>query len=423
MLREKVLLLLAEVSVMDSGYNTALLPCGLRVIHRWCPSEVVYCGYEVAAGTRDEAVGSEGLAHFCEHMSFKGTSRRTAMDIINCLEGVGGELNAYTTKDTTVYYAACGRGDLRRAVTLLTDIVFHSIYPEKELDKEIEVVCDEIESFNDSPSELIYDDFENILFAGHPLGHSILGTADTVHSFTPDDVRRFTTRYYVGSNAVFFCYGNVPFDKLCALLERETIPMGQANTAPVAVAEKVVTGETIVREIGSHQAHVMMGRRAYGIHDGRRLPLYLLNNILGGPSMNARLNLSLRERHALVYTVEAMLVSFADTGLWAVYFGCDHKDVRQCSKLVARVLQGIVRRPLSARQLAAAKRQIKGQIALSCDNRESFALDFGKSFLHYGWRRDVSSLCADIDALSADELYAVAQEMFSIDSLTTLVYK
>ncbi len=405
-------------------YNTTTLPNGLRLIHRFADAPIVYCGYQVAAGSRDERRGEEGLAHFCEHMSFKGTTSRSAMQVLNGLEGVGGELNAFTSKDTTVYYAAIQKEHLSRAVRLLTDIVFRSVYPEKAIDKEREVVCDEIESFNDSPAELIYDDFENIIFERHPLGHSILGSQERVRAFTREDLLAFARRYYTPKNVVFFCFGDVSFPKLCRMLEREKVAAesdkrvvhkkGRAVNTPIA--------NEIVRKNGTHQAHVMLGRCAYSIHDKRRLPLYLLNNILGGPSMNARLNLSLRERHALVYTVESSMMNYADTGLWTVYFGCDHKDVELCRALVRKELDRLMSAPLSSRQLAAAKRQIKGQLTLACDNRESFAIDFGKSFLHYGWKKEISSLCRDIDALTAEQLHDVAQELFAPESLTTLIY-
>ncbi|WP_025882301.1 M16 family metallopeptidase [Segatella baroniae] len=408
------------------AYQTFTLDNGLRVIHRPDSSPIVYCGYQINAGTRDEKPGEEGLAHFCEHTTFKGTSRRKAWHVLNGLESVGGDLNAFTTKEDTVYYAAILKEHASRAVDLLTDIVFHSVYPQHELDKEVEVVCDEIESYNDSPSELIFDEFENMIFEGHPLGHNILGTADNVRRFTTVDAQRFTRRHYRPDNAVFFIAGDVDFKKIVRQLQRadwpETPHVPHASVAPNGpFASNPPSSLTVNRN--THQAHVMLGCRAYDIHDDRRMSLYLLNNMLGGPGMNARLNLSLRERHGLVYTVESTMVSYSDTGLWAIYFGCDPHDVKRCMRLVRRELDKVMEKPLSAVQLAKAKKQLKGQIGVACDNRESFALDFGKSFLHYGWEKDISTLFRNIEAITPEGIQQVARELMAPDRLTTLVYQ
>lgn len=410
------------------SYNTVTLPSGLRIIHRPCASPVVYMGYEINAGTRDEAAGEEGLAHFCEHTTFKGTASRSALNILNCLESVGGELNAFTNKEDTVYYAAVLREHVGKAVGLLTDIVFHSTYPQPELDKEVEVICDEIESYNDSPAELIYDDFENLLFRGHPLGHNILGEAQRLRSYTTAHALGFTRRLYKPWQMVFFVDGDVAFERVVRLVGRATADLGAGiepllDTPSTRTALPPYAPQEVEMKKGTHQAHVMVGSRAYDIFDRRRLALYLLNNILGGPGMNARLNLALRERNALVYTVESSLVSYSDTGVWSVYFGCDPHDVARCLRLVRRELDKLMAAPLPPSRLAAAKRQLRGQLAIATDNRESFALDFGKSYLHYGWKKDVAQLVADIDALTAAQLHGVAMEMFCKENLTTLVYR
>jgi predicted Zn-dependent peptidase len=413
-------------------YNTYTLSNGLRVIHLPSTSPVVYCGYEIAAGTRHEMPGDEGLAHFVEHVTFKGTKRRSSLQILNTLERVGGDLNAFTVKEDTVYYAAILKEHLAKAVDVLTDIVFHSTYPQTEIDKEVEVICDEIESYNDTPAELIYDDFENILFEGHPLGHNILGSADRVRQFKTADALRFTRKYYIPMNSVFFAYGDVDFENLVKLLEKQASPqpLQKGTTHPQSLPKggksDVISDSAsnfIIREKQTHQAHVMIGNRAYDIHHPLRIPLYLLNNILGGPGMNARLNISLRERNGLVYTVDSSMVSYSDTGLWAVYFGCDPHDVKRCLRLVRHELDKIIEKPLTDSQLKAAKRQLKGQIGIACDNREQFALDFGKSFLHYGWEKDITSLYSQIDEVTAAQIQQVAQELMSEDRLTTLIYK
>ena len=461
-------------------YNTYTLDNGLRIIHLPSDSQVVYCGYQINAGTRNEEPGEEGLAHFCEHVTFKGTERRKAWHILNCLESVGGDLNAYTNKEGTVYYSAILKEHIARAVDLLSDIVFHSVYPQAEIDKEVEVICDEIESYNDSPAELIYDEFENILFKGSPLGHNILGTAEQVRAFTTEDALRFTQKLYRPDNAIFFAYGDIDFKKLVKLIGKaltddssgklaekgchadfaddadfsgETGDTGFAGARDSEITQMSQApqmtqisrgamdsqgaidsmgsmdpmgspaGQTIVMQKNTHQAHVMIGTRAYDVNDDRRMPLYLLNNMLGGPGMNAKLNLALREHNGLVYTVESTMVSYGDTGTWSIYFGCDEHDVKRCLRLVRKELDKFMQKPLSDTQLKAAKKQIKGQIGVACDNRENFALDFGKSFLHYGWEKNVDRLYEQVDEITAAQIQAVAQELFDKDRLTTLIFK
>ena len=440
-------------------YNTYTLDNGLRIIHLPSDSKVVYCGYQINAGTRNEEPGEEGLAHFCEHVTFKGTERRKAWHILNCLESVGGDLNAYTNKEGTVYYSAILKEHIARAVDLLSDIVFHSVYPQAEIDKEVEVICDEIESYNDSPAELIYDEFENILFKGSPLGHNILGTAEQVRAFKTEDALRFTQMLYRPDNAIFFAYGDIDFKKLVKLLQRaladdksvgklaeEKLPqisqITQISRDENSIAEEKsvssvksvgpknypsvrdeIAGKTIVMQKNTHQAHVMIGTRAYDVNDSRRMPLYLLNNMLGGPGMNAKLNLALREHNGLVYTVESTMVAYGDTGIWSIYFGCDEHDVKRCLRLVRKELDKFMQKPLSEAQLKAAKKQIKGQVGVACDNRENFALDFGKSFLHYGWEKNVDRLYEQVDEITAEQIQAVAKELFDKDRLTTLIFR
>ena len=417
-------------------YNTCTLKNGLRIIHLPSSSQVVYCGDDIAAGTRNELPGEEGLAHFCEHISFKGTARRNALQIINAIEGLGGELNAFTNKEDTVYYAAISKEHFYQVVDVLTDIVFHSQYPQHEIDKEVEVICDEIESYNDSPAELIYDEFENLLFKGHPLGHNILGKAEQLRTYTTADALRFVQRNYRPEQMVFFVYGDIDFKRLISSPKFMDVPSGKAERGeikrglnemidpPICSAPQPPSlGGTYTIEKSTHQAHVMMGCQAYAYNDPRRMALYLLNNILGGPGMNARLNLSLRERHGLVYTVESTMVTYGDTGVWSIYFGCDHHDINRCRRLVRHELDRLMQKPLSQRQLMIAKRQLKGQLAIACDNREQFALDFGRSYLHHGHERNLDALYRRIDALTAEDLQTIACELFAPDHMTTLIFK
>ena len=405
-------------------YNIATLANGLRVIHLPNNSKIAYCGYQIKAGTRNEKPGDEGLAHFCEHVTFKGTQTHTSTAIINKLESVGGDLNAFTNKEDTVFYSAIPVEHFAKAVDVLSDIVFYSIFPQAEIDKEVEVICDEIESYNDSPAELIYDEFENLVFKGHPLGHNILGSADRVRGFATADAMRFTQQYYRPDNAIFFVYGNIDFKRLVKTLEKLTPKQQQESVVDEALV--VANGklpELTILNHDTHQAHVMIGNRAYSATHPLRIPLYLLNNMLGGPGMNARLNVILRERRGLVYSVESSMVCYGDTGLWSVYFGCDPHDVNRCVRLVKGEFKRLMEKPLPEKTLAAAKRQIKGQLAVACDNNENFAIDFGKSFLHFGDEKDIEKLYQKIDAVTAEQIQQVAKEIFDKDSLATLVIK
>lgn len=405
-------------------YNTATLNNGLRIIHLPNNSKIAYCGYQIKAGTRNEKPGDEGLAHFCEHVTFKGTQTHTSTAIINKLESVGGDLNAFTNKEDTVFYSAIPVEHFAKAVDVLSDIVFYSIFPQAEIDKEVEVICDEIESYNDSPAELIYDEFENLVFKGHPLGHNILGSADRVRGFSTADAMRFTQQYYRPDNAIFFVYGNIDFKRLVKTLEKLTPKQQQERVVDEALV--VANGklpELTILNHDTHQAHVMIGNRAYSATHPLRIPLYLLNNMLGGPGMNARLNVILRERRGLVYSVESGMVCYGDTGLWSVYFGCDPHDVNRCVRLVKGEFKRLMEKPLPEKTLAAAKKQIKGQLAVACDNNENFAIDFGKSFLHFGDEKDIEKLYQKIDAVTAEQIQQVAKEIFDKDSLATLVIK
>ena len=405
-------------------YNIATLDNGLRIIHLPNTSKIAYCGYQIKVGTRNEKPGDEGLAHFCEHVTFKGTQTHTSTAIINKLESVGGDLNAFTNKEDTVFYSAIPVEHFAKAVDVLSDIVFYSIFPQEEIDKEVEVICDEIESYNDSPAELIYDEFENLVFKGHPLGHNILGSADRVRGFATADAMRFTQQYYRPDNAIFFVYGNIDFKRLVKTLEKLTPKQQQERVVDEAlvVANGKLPKLTILNH-DTHQAHVMIGNRAYSATHPLRIPLYLLNNMLGGPGMNARLNVILRERRGLVYSVESSMVCYGDTGLWSVYFGCDPHDVNRCVRLVKGEFKRLMEKPLPEKTLAAAKRQIKGQLAVACDNNENFAIDFGKSFLHFGDEKDIEKLYQKIDAVTAEQIQQVAKEIFDKDSLATLVIK
>lgn len=401
----------------------ATLSNGLRVIFNPVVSDVTYCGFAIDAGTRDEADQEHGMAHFVEHLIFKGTQKRKAWHILNRMEAVGGDLNAYTNKEETVVYAAFLTPDLPRAVELLVDIVFRSTFPQREIERETEVILDEIQSYEDNPSELIFDDFEDMIFKGHSLGHNILGRPELLKQFQTSNLLSFTQRFYQPSNMVFFVQGKVDFKKLIRLLEKLTgdIPMQEVNNQ--RIAPSLYIPEQLVIPKDTHQAHVMLGSRAYHANDDKRTALYLLNNILGGPGMNSRLNVSLRERRGLVYNVESNLTSYVDTGAFCIYFGTDPADIDTCMRLIHKELKRMRDIQMTSSQLDAAKKQLIGQICVSSDNYENNALSMGKSFLHYHKYEGIGKVCERIQALTSEGVLEVANEMLAEEHLSTLIYK
>ena len=403
-------------------YHTHTLSNGLRIIHAPNQSAVAYCGFAIDAGTRDEAENEQGMAHFVEHLIFKGTQKRHAWHILNRMEHVGGDLNAYTNKEETVVYSAFLAEHFPRAVELLADIVFHSTFSQTEIDKEVEVIIDEIQSYEDSPCELIFDDFEELIFPHHPLGRNILGNPDLLHQFKSEDALRFTNRYYQPNNMIFFVQGNIEFKRVVKLVEKATADLSSNASTFERKRPEVYIPQTLILHRDTHQAHVMIGSRGYDAHNEKRTALYLLNNILGGPGMNSRLNVSLRERSGLVYNVEANLTSYTDTGVFCIYFGTEHKDVERCIRLVKKELKKLCDKPLSPIQLAAAKKQIIGQIGVARDHAENTALGMAKTFLHYHKMDDPQDIFQRIEALTAKELWEVSNEMFAEENLSSLIY-
>jgi predicted Zn-dependent peptidase len=405
-------------------YFTYTFPNGLRLIHLPSDSPVSYCGFAVNAGTRDEEPQEYGLAHFVEHLLFKGTPRRKAWHILNRMENVGGELNAYTTKEDTFIYSIFMEEHYRRAFELLTDIVFHSCFPPHEIEKEVDVILDEINTYKDNPSELIFDEFEDLLFNGHALGHNILGNEESLMQFTSESGLSFTRRFYAPSNMVFFSMGRIKPEKIIRLTKEawneavSTIVRHRTPPTPLPPQNKRIRQDT-------HQTHIISGGRSYNMYesDKKRIPLFLLNNLLGGPGMNSRLNLSLREKHGLVYNVESNLTSYTDTGLASIYFGTDPKHTEKALHLVGQELKRICGNKLSTAQLATVKKQVTGQLGISNDNKESLFLNLGKQFLHHNRYETLSEVCKKIEHASAEDILEVANEVFSPDSLSTLIYE
>lgn len=404
-------------------YNEYTLPNGLRIIHEPTLSKVSYCGFAIDAGTRNEAENEQGMAHFVEHLIFKGTEKRKAWHILNRMENVGGDLNAYTNKEETVVYAAFLTEHLERALELLGDIVFHSTFPQHEIEKETEVIIDEIQSYEDNPSELIFDDFEDMIFRNHPLGRNILGKPDLLRSFRTEDVLSFTRRFYQPGNMVFFVQGQYDFKKIVRLAEKHLADVPAVTVDNQRVPPPLYVPERLVVSKDTHQAHVMIGSRGYNAYDDKRTALYLLNNILGGPGMNSKLNVSLRERRGLVYNVESNLTSYTDTGAFCIYFGTDIEDMDTCLKLTYKELKRMRDVKMTSSQLAAAKKQLIGQIGVASDNFENNALGMAKTYLHYHKYESSEVVFKRIETLTAEQLMEVANEMFAEEYLSTLIYK
>ncbi len=410
-------------------YNTTL-PSGLRIVMEHSTSRAVYCGIVVCAGTRHEDAADSGMAHFVEHLSFKGTQRRTARQITGLLERRGGDVSAYTSKQETVYYAQVMPEDFALAADLLCDMVFCSTFPQAEINKEVEVICDEIESYRDAPAELIFDDFESRLFPDHPLGRDVLGEPERLRQYTTADALRFTNAYYRPNNCVFYVYGDIDFEKTERAIAKAMNLCGTQATAagissnpnPSLVQSSPCVFKEEVHK-STHQAHVVVGSPTFGVSDPRHATLQLLNSILGGPAPNSRFNLALRERTGLVYTVDSYASLYPDAGMWVTYFGCDTADVSRCLRLLHREISHLTDHPLSERTLQAAKRQFIRQTRLACDNHEGYALALGKTFAHYGRHRDVEQFCAKIDAVTPNNLLEVARQLIATERLSTLIYR
>jgi predicted Zn-dependent peptidase len=397
---------------------------GLRLIHLPADSPVAYCGFGVNAGTRDEEAGESGLAHFVEHLLFKGTTKRKAWHILNRMENVGGELNAYTTKEDTFVYSIFMAEHFGRAFELLTDIVFHSRFPQQEVEKETDVILDEINTYKDNPSELIFDEFENLIFSGHPLGRNILGDEESLLRFTGESALSFTRRFYVPSNMVFFSMGRIKPEKIVRQVEMRWSEPSQALTRqrnPPAL----LTPQNKRIQQDTHQTHVIMGGRSYSMYacDRKRIPLFLVNNLLGGPGMNSRLNLALREKHGIAYTVESNLTAYTDTGLASIYFGTDPKHTGKAIRLVHKELSRVCAGKLSTTQLAAAKKQLTGQLAIAGDNKESLFLALGKQFLHHDRYETAAELFKKIEQVTAADILEAANEVFLPNTLSSLIYE
>jgi len=385
-------------------------------------SPITYCGFAVNAGTRDENDDEQGMAHFVEHMLFKGTQHRKSWHIINRLESVGGQLDAYTTKEETFLYATVPSLYLNRAMELLADIMFHSVFPEHELVRELDVILDEIQSYNDSPSELIYDEFEELLFADSPIGRNILGKSEILKTFTPERLSAFVSRCHTTDNLVFFSLGNTDFQKIIRWAERLfDVPASQRPF--VRQSPSTYLPNCIKASKDTCQTHCLVGNRAYQLVHPDRVALVLLNNILGGPNMSSRLNLSIRERNGLAYNIESNLTSYIDTGVWSIYFGCDPKNAKRCLQLIDKELERLRTQLLEPRQLQTAKSQLEGQLLIANENKENLILAMAKSFLQQNYCLSDQEIHERIVAVTAEKLHDVAADLFQKEALTQLIFE
>lgn len=402
-------------------FETYILPNGIKGIHRRTKSSIAHCALVVNAGTRDERDGEHGLAHFAEHAFFKGTEHRKAYQV-NCrLENRGGELNAYTTKEDTTIHATTLRSDFAKAAELISDVAFHSTFPEHELQREREVIIDEINTYKDSPVDMIFDTFEDMIFEGSELGHNILGTKASLARHNSQSIKRFISRTHTTDQMVFSTIGNFSLAKVKSVAEQyfglhaaTKREFSRSKPAMVEPFERVVNKHT-------HQTHCIIGARAYDIHAERRLPLSLLINILGGPSANSRLNVVLREKNGLSYNTEATYTPYNDSGMVAIYFSSDHHNADHCRELIDAELRSLRTTPLTARRLAMIKRQFLAQMAISMENNEGYMLGAGKSYLVHDEIDTLEEVYRKVSAVKAEQIMEVAEEIFAKTS--TLIYQ
>ncbi|RFS17604.1 pitrilysin family protein [Emticicia sp. C21] len=404
-------------------YQIYTLPNGIRIAHRQVPyTQIVHCGLMLDMGSRDEKPNQVGLAHFWEHMAFKGTKKRKSYHIINRLESVGGELNAYTTKEKICFYASVLDNHFEKSVELLADITFHSIFPENQIEKERGVILEEMSMYQDSPEDAIQDDFDGIVFANHQLGANILGTQDSVKSFTRKSLQHFINENMDTDKIVFAIVGNIPFKKAVHIAEKylKDIPSRKTHlkrTPPQSyLAQRVTITKTIT------QAHCAIGRPSYSLTDEHRLPFFMLVNLFGGPGMNSRLNMTLREKYGLVYGIDANYSPFIDTGFIGIYFATDKANLEKANALILKEMQLLKDKPLGKLQLHTAKEQLMGQLAMAEESNQSYMLMMAKSILDLGRVESLENIFSEIRKIEAEELQTITKEMFDEDQLSYLTF-
>ncbi len=404
-------------------YNLHTLPNGIRVVHKQVPhTQIAHWGIMLDIGSRDELPHQQGLAHFWEHMAFKGTQKRKSYHIINRLETVGGELNAYTTKEKICFHASLLASHSDKAIELLSDISFHSIFPEKQIEKERGVILEEMAMYHDSPEDAIQDEFDEVVFQNHQLGKNILGTSDTVRSFGRNDLQSFIAANLDTERIVVSLVSNLPFKKAVKQAEKYLYDLPHCTTQRLRTSPEIYVPQIIQTPRGMTQAQVAMGRPAYALMDEKRLPFFMLVNLLGGPGMNSRFNMTLREKYGLVYSIEANYAPFLDTGFLGVFFGTEPTNLERAMQLINRELRLLREKPLSTIQLRNLKEQLMGQLAMSEEGNQSFMLMMAKSILDTGKVDSLQEIFAEIDAVTAPQLQDIAQEMFDESQWSTLTF-
>jgi predicted Zn-dependent peptidase len=396
---------------------------GIRLIHHRIPGMVAHCGLIISTGSRDETAAEHGIAHFIEHMFFKGTKKRKAYHILSRLEDVGGELNAYTTKEETAIHASFLKEDYERTIELISDITFNSVFPPKEIEKEKDVVIEEINSYLDNPSELIFDDFEEIIFSDQPIGRNILGTPESVKSFSQKMLSDFISNNYDTHQMVLCSVGNIADEKILKLFHKHFASITTGKNPEKINKTWLYKPVSITKKMDTYQNHCIMGNIAYDLKDSRRMGMFLLNNILGGQGLNSRLNLSLREKNGLAYNVESSYNPYCDTGIFSLYFGTDSQYLNKSISIALEELKKLRTSRLGTIQLSKAKNQIKGYLARGYENYESLMLSLGKSMLVFDKIESIEELCNKIDSISSLELMETANDIFDPSKLSTLIYK
>ncbi len=404
-------------------YQLHRLSNGIRLVHKPVESLVAHCGLTINAGSRDELSHEQGLAHFIEHLIFKGTQKRKAYQVLSHMENVGGEINAYTGKEDTCIYGTFMHQHYARCMDLISDIVFHSSFPEKEILKEKDVVIDEINSYKDNPGEQIFDDFDEVVFKGHPLGTNILGTPKHLRRFKREHIFEYLQRNYVTHEMVISSVGNIDFRKLVRLAERYFghFPESQRNE-PRQPFEGYAPAQNIIKR-RNHQVHCMLGNLAYSVDHDSKTALVLLNNILGGPGLNSRLNMAVREKHGFCYNIESHYQPYSDTGLFAIYLGTDNGFIDKTLGLVFRELSLLREKPLGSLQLKRAKQQLQGQVAISLESNANEMLSMGKSLLMYNRIDSLEEINQKIEAITARQLQEVANHILQPQDLSMLMFK
>ncbi len=392
------------------------------MIHKNTNSPVAHLGVLINTGSRDEKKNEHGLAHFIEHSVFKGTKKRRAFHVLSRIEGVGGELNAYTTKEETVLYSTFLNEYYERAAELLGDILLNSVYPEKELEREKEVIFEEINSYKDSPSDLIFDEFEELVYNGHPIARNILGTRKNILKFNREFILRFIQNNYHTNQIVISSVGNFNFNELIKLLERNFGEMEKKLRTSTRKKFQNYSPQKRSIEKETYQSHCIIGNIAFDFQHPQRIVMVLLNNILGGQAMNSRLNLALRERRGMAYNVESGYTAYSDTGLFNVYFGTDKENLEKALSLVLKEFKLLRDTKLGAIQLSKAKKQLIGQIAISTESHEELMLAIGKSFLLYNKVDPLKVVFNKIEAITTSEFLEVANIVLNENQMSTLIY-